>query len=159
MPMALAETIDSHHGSLLRALDEVEALIEAPTAGDELPTVVETVRRRLLAHELTAERFVVGPLRDLHLLDTDQLAALGDELDRLSADAVGLAGGKPDVAAVAALVRRVRAHIERKARAVVPAARSALADGRLSAVPRWYVEEIYGLQGGPGARPPEEWLG
>lgn len=159
MPMALAETIDSHHGSLLRALDEVEALVEAPTAGDEIPTAIETVRRRLLAHELTAERFVVGPLRDQHLLDAHQLAALGDELDRLSADAVGLAGGQPDAVAVTAFVRRVRGHIERKARAVVPAARSALADGRLSAVPRWYVEEIYGLQGGPGARPPEEWLG
>ena len=159
MPMALAETIDGHHGSLLRALDEVEALIEASTTGDELPTAIETVRRRLLAHELTAERFVVGPLRDLHLLDAGQLAALGDELELLSEDAIGLALGKPDGAAVAAFVRRVRAHIERKARAVVPTARSALADGRLPAVPRWYVEEIYGLQGGPGARPPEEWLG
>ncbi len=159
MPMALADTIDSHHGSLLRALDEVEALLEATKTGDELPTAIETVRRRLLAHELTAERFVVGPLRDLHLLDADQLAALGDELDLLSKDAVALALGKPDGAAVAAFVGRVRAHIERKAGAVVPAARSALADGRLSAVPRWYVEEIYELQGGPGARPPEEWLG
>jgi len=98
-------------------------------------------------------------LRDLHLLDAHQLAALGDELDRLSADAVGLAGGPPDSAAVATFLRRVRGHIERKAWAVVPAARSALADGRLPAVPRWYVEEIYGLQGGPGARPAEEWLG
>jgi len=159
MPMALAETIDSHHGSLLRVVDELETLIEAPTTGDELATAIETVRRRLLAHELTAERFVVGPLRHLHMLNADQLAALGEELDRLSEDAVGLACGTPNVAAVAAFVRRVRAHIERKARAVVPAARSALADGRLSAVPRWYVEEVYGLQGGPGARPPEEWLG
>ena len=109
----------------------------------------ETVRRKLLAHEFTVERFVVGPLRDLTVLDAGQLAALGDELDQLSQDAE----------AVAAFVRDVPTHIERKTRAVAPAARSALAEGRLSPVPRWYVEEVYGQQGDPGAHPPEEWLG
>jgi len=159
MPMALIETIESHHGGLLRALDEVEALVAAPTTTDGLAPAIEEVRRELLAHELTAERFVVGPLRHLHLLDAEQLATLADELARLSRDAAKLTCGKPDIAAVAAFVRHLRDHIERKARAVVPTARSALADGRLSPVPRWYVEEVYALQGGPAARWPEEWLG
>jgi hypothetical protein len=159
MPMALIETIDSLHGGLLQALDEVEALLAPPATPDELTAAIEEARRELLAHELTAERFVVGPLRHLHLLDAEQLAALGDELDRLSREAIGLTCGRPDVAAVRVFVRRVRDHIERKARAVVPTARSALADGRLSAAPRWYVEEVYGLRGGPVARWPEKWLG
>lgn len=157
--MTLIEMIDSHHGGLLPALDEVEALVAAPTAFDELAAAIEEARRELLAHELTTERFVVGPLRHLRLLDAQELATLRDELDRLSGDALELTCGRPDTAAVAAFLRRVRDHIERKARAVVPTARSALADGRLSAVPPWYVEEVYGLHGGPVARQPEEWLG
>jgi hypothetical protein len=159
MPMALIETIDSHHGGLLRALDAVEALVAAPTTPDELTAAIEEARRKLLAHEQTAERFVVGPLRHLHLLNADQLAVLEDELDRLSREAVRLTCGQPDVAAVAVFVRCVRDHIERKAQAIVPTACSALANGRLATVPRWYVEEVYAQQGGPGARPPEEWLG
>lgn len=159
MPKALVQTIDAHHRGLLRALDQVEALVVAPTTGHELAAAIEAVRRKFLAHELTAERFVVGPLRHLHLLDDRELDALGADLDQLSGDAVRLISGEPDAAAVAAFVRGVRDHIERKTRAIVPAARSAVAEGRLAAVPRWYVEEVYGRQGGPGARPPEEWLG
>jgi hypothetical protein len=159
MPMALAETIDIHHEDLLRTLDEAETLIEARAPGDALPRAVGTVRRRLLAHRLTAERFVVGPLRQLQLLDPHELADLDDELDHLTRDAVSLTSGRPDVTAVAAFLRRVRAHIERKARAVVPTARFALGDGRLTAVPGWRLDEFYGLQGGPSERRPEEWLG
>jgi len=159
MPRALVETIDSHHRHLLRALDRVEALLQAPTSGDELAAAIETVRRRLLAHERTAERFVVGPLRGLRLLEGGELDALRAELDQLSQDAVRLTEGEPDAEAVAAFVRDARRHIRRKTRAVAPAARAAAAAGRLSAVPRWYVEEVYGQQGEPGARPPEEWLG
>jgi hypothetical protein len=84
---------------------------------------------------------------------------LSDELDRIAFDAARLTSHAPDAGAVAAFVRATRDHIERKTRAVVPVARSALADRRLPAVPRWYVEEVYGQQGGPGAHPPEEWLG
>jgi hypothetical protein len=159
MPMALIETIDSHHGGLLRALDEVEALLAAPTNREELMAAIEEARRELLAHELTAERFVVGPPRHLRLLDARELAALGHERDRLSRDGVQLSCGQPELAAVAVFVRRAREHIERKARAVVPTARSALADGRLPAGPRWYAQEVYGLQGGPVEAWPEEWLG
>jgi hypothetical protein len=159
MPQVLVETIDSHHRELLRALDRVEALVRAPRSGDELATAIETVRRSLLAHELTAERFVVGPLRDSHLLVDGELDALRAELDQLSQDAVRLGNGEPAPEAVAAFVRDARRHIQRKTRAVAPAARAAAAAGRLSAVPRWYVEEVYGQQGDPGARPPEEWLG
>ncbi|MCG6922601.1 MAG: hypothetical protein LJF15_16165 [Acidobacteria bacterium] len=159
MPMALIETIDSHRGGLLRALDKVEALVGAPTTGDELVAAIETVRHKLLAHEVTAGRFVVGPLRHLHLLDDRELDALGDERDQLSQEAVRLVNGRPDARAVAAFVLAVRDHVERKALAVAPVARSALAEGRLSPVPRWYVEEVYAEQGDPEARPPEEWLG
>ncbi len=159
MPKALVETIDNHHRDLLRALDRVEALVRAPTTGNELAAAIETVRRRLLAHELTAERFVVGPLRDLHLLVDGELDGLGAELDQLSQDAVRLGSGEPDAEAVAAFVRDARNHIQRKTEAVAPAAHAAAAAGRLSAVPRWYVEEVYGQQGDPGTRPPEEWLG
>ena len=92
-------------------------------------------------------------------MDAHQLAALGDELDRLTRDAFGLTSGQPDIAAVAAFLRRVRDYVERKARAVVPTARAALADGRLPAVPAWFVDEVYGLQGGAVGHWPEEWLG
>ncbi len=159
MPKVLVETIDSHHRSLLRALDRVEGLLRAPASGDEVAAAIETVRRGLLAHELTAERFVVGPLRDLHLLVDGELDALGSELDHLSEEAVRLGNGEPEAEAVAAFVREVRDHIERKTRAVGPAAQAAAAEGRLTAVPRWYVEEVYGQQGDPEARPHEEWLG
>ena len=159
MPMTLIEIVDGHHGRLLRALGDIEALLTTPGSPRDLAGAIETLRRELLAHDLTAERFVVGPLRHQHLLDVGELAALGAELDQLSGDAVGLEVGEPDHAVVAGFVRRVRDHIERKARAVVPAARSAVAGGRLPAVPRWYVEEVYGQQGGPGERPAEEWLG
>jgi hypothetical protein len=159
MPMTLADAINDHHAELLRAVEQVEACLAARTTGDELTAAIETVRRGLLAHDLTAERFVVAPLRDLRLLDADRLAALEHEADRLSQDAIGLARGQPDRAAVAAFVRRIRAHVERKARTVVPAARSALAGGRLTPVPRWYVDEVYGLQGGGSESWAEEWLG
>jgi hypothetical protein len=159
MPTALIEAIDSHRGGLHRALDRVEALVGTPTAVDELVAAIETVRRKLLAHKSTSERLVVHPLRHLRLLDPAQLAVLGDELDQLSRDAVRLTSRTPDARAVAAFVIAVRDHIEREARAVVPAARSALADGRLSAVPRWYVEEVYGRQGDPEAHWADEWLG
>ena len=66
------------------------------------------MRRRLLAHDLTAERFVVGPLRHLHLLGADRLGALEEEAHRLSRDALVLARGEPDRAAVAAFVHRLR---------------------------------------------------
>jgi hypothetical protein len=157
--MTLIEAIDGHHRGLLRTLDKVEVRVTAPAPADELAAAIEAVRHKLLAHEVTAGRFVVGPLRHLHLLDDGELDELGDELDQLSQDAVRLSSGEPDAGAVAAFVRRIRDHIERMARAVEPAARSAVAEGRLSAVPRWYVEEVYWLQGGPGPRPPEEWLG
>jgi hypothetical protein len=157
--MALADTIESHHEGLIRALDEVEALVGLPTTPIELVAAIEGARRELLAHELTIERLVVAPLRDLHILDTRLLATLADELDDLSWDALWLTCGKPEAQAVLAFVGRVRAHIERKARTVVPAARSALAEGRLPAVPRWYVDEVYGLQGGRAGPGSEEWLG
>jgi hypothetical protein len=159
MPKALIETIDNHHGGLLRALDELEALVGGPTPGDEIAAAIGAVRRRLMAHELTAERFVVGPLRHLHLLDAGQLAALADELDQLVSDAASLTVAHPDPEAAIVFIRAARDHIDRKTRTVVPIARSALAQGRLPAVPAWYVEEVYGLQGSPGVRPPEEWLG
>ncbi|MCG6927189.1 MAG: hypothetical protein LJF30_18020 [Acidobacteria bacterium] len=159
MPEVLVEAIDSHHRALLRSLDQVDALAAAPSPAHELAAAIEAVRHSLLAHEVTAGRFVVGPLRHLHLLDEGQLDAFGDELEQLSEDAVRLASGEPDAAAVAAFVRRVRDHIGRKAGAVEPAVRSAVAEGRLSGVPRWYLDEVYEQQGGPGARPSEEWLG
>jgi hypothetical protein len=159
MPMALIETIDSQHGALLRALDEVDALVAAPTTAEQLAGAIEEARRELLAHALTAERFVVGPLRHLHLLDARQLAALAAELDGLSGDALRLACGPPDLAAAAVFVRGVREHVERKTQVIMPAARSALAEGRLSSVPGWYVEELYARQGGPAATWPEQWLG
>jgi hypothetical protein len=159
MPEILAEALGSHHRGLLRALDEVDALAAAPAPAAELAAAIEAVRHSLLAHEVTVGRFVVGPLRHLHLLDGQQQDALGNELDRLSEDAVRLTSGEPDAGAVVTFVRRVRDHMERKARAVGPAVRSAVAEGRLSAVPRWYLDEVYGQQGGPGARPSEEWLG
>jgi hypothetical protein len=159
MPMALADTMDSHHEGLLRALDDLEVLVATSAARDELIPAIEEARRELLAHELTAERLVVAPLRRLHVLDTRQLAVLADELNDLSWDALRLTCGKPEVRGVLSFVRRARAHIERKARTVVPAARSALAEGRLPAVPRWYVDEVYGLQGGRAGPGSEEWLG
>lgn len=159
MPMTLVETIDTHHRDLLRALDEVEALVAASAPADELGAAVEAVRHSLLAHEVTAERFVVAPLRRLHLLNSRELDALGDERDELSQDAVRLTTGEPDAGALAAFVRRVREHIVRKARAVEPAAHYAAAEGRLAAVPRWRIDEVYERQGGPGARRSEEWLG
>ena len=159
MPMTLVETIDNHHRDLLRALDEVEALVAAPAPVDELAAAVEAVRHSLLAHEVTAERFVVAPLRHLHLVNNRELDALRDERDQLSQDAVHLTGREPDAEAVTAFVRRVREHIGRKVRAVQPAARYAVAEGRLSAVPRWCIDEVYERQGGPGIRPSEEWLG
>ena len=159
MPKALVETIDSHHRNLLRALDRVEALVRTPTSRDQFAAAIEAVRRGLLGHELTAERFVVGPLCDLRLLVHGELDALGAELAHLSEEAVRLAVGAPDPEAIAAFLRDVRDHIERKTRAVGPAARAAAAAGRLPAVPRWYVEEVYAQHGDPDARPHEEWLG
>jgi hypothetical protein len=159
MPMTLIETIDSHHGALLRTLDEIEATVSSSTQDDALATAVDVLLRKLAAHEVTAERFVVGPLRHLRLLDAGRLAALADELAQLADDAAKLTSDKPDPDAVAAFVRAARAHIERKVQAILPAARSALADGRLAGAPAWYVEEVYGLQGGPAPPWPEEWLG
>jgi hypothetical protein len=159
MPKALVETIDGQHRGLLQALDRVEELARASSTGDELAGAIETARRELVAHELTAERFVIAPLRRLHLLKDGELDALGAELDRLSREAVRLEDGEPDAEAVAAFIRDARDHIERKTRAVGPTARAAARAGRLAAVPRWYVEEVYGHGGGPGGRPPEEWLG
>ena len=159
MPTALIEAIENHRGGLHRALDRVEALVGAPKAADELAAAIETVRRKLLAHESSSERLVVLPLRHLHLLDPGQLAELGDELDQLSRAAVRLSSGTPDARAVAAFVVAVREHIEREARSIVPTARSALAEGRLSAVPRRYVEEVYERQGDAEAHWAEEWLG
>jgi hypothetical protein len=159
MPTALADAIEEHHGDLRRAVERVEACLQAGTTGDELAAAVETVRRGLLAHDLTAERFVVGPLRHLHLLETDRLSALEQEAHHLSRDALVLIHGEPDRAAVAAFAQRLRDHIERKARIVVPTARAALASGRLESAPRWYVEEIYELQGGRPGSWAEEWLG
>ena len=159
MPRALVETIHAHHLGLLRALDEVERLVRASTTSRELTAAIEAVRRMLLAHELTAERFLVGPLRHQHLLDDRELDALRAEIDQLSEDAVRLSSGEPDAAAAAAFVRDARHHIGRRTRAIAPAARAAAAEGRLPAVPRWYVEEAYGQQGDLEARPPEEWLG
>ena len=158
MPRALIETIDSHHGALLRALDRIEALASSSPHDEALATALDGLRRKLVAHERTAERFVVGPLRHLRLLDARQLAALGAELERLVDDAARLTSGTPDAGAVDLFVQAARAHIERKVRAVVPAARAALAEGRLAAVSAWYFEEVYGLQGGPAPRWPEEWL-
>ena len=159
MPRALIETIDSHHGALLRALDRIEALASSSPHDEALATALDGLRRKLVAHERTAERFVVGPLRHLRLLDARQLAALGAELERLVDDGARLTSDTPAPSAVAAFVRAARAYIERKGQAVVPTARSALANGRLPDVPAWYVEEVYGLQGGPASRWPEEWLG
>jgi len=159
MPMTLIETIDSHHRGLLRALEQVEELASTPESAGELAAAIEAVRHSLLAHEVTAGQFLVGPLRHLRLLDDKQLDALGDELDQLSREAVRLASGEPDLGAITTFVLEARRHIERKARAVAAAARAAIAEGRLPAVPRWYVDEVYDQQGGPGARPPEEWLG
>lgn len=159
MPMILVETIDSHHRDLLRALGEVEELVAASAPADELAAAVEGVRHSLLAHEATAERFLVAPLRRLQLVNNRELDALGDERDRLSQDALQLTSGEPAAEALDAFVRRVREHIARKARAVEAAARYAVAERRLSAVPRWCIDEVYEGQGGPGTRPSEEWLG
>ena len=163
MPMTLVETIDLHHAALGRALDQIEALVSSSRHDDALATALDGLRRTLVAHELTTERFVVGPLRHLRLLDARQLAALGAELEQLADDAARLTltfeEDEPDPGAVTAFIRAARAYMERKGQVVVPAARSALANGRLPNVPAWYVEEVYGLQGGPAPRWPEEWLG
>jgi hypothetical protein len=157
--MALIGTIQSQHRRLFGALDTLEALAEAAAPEDELQGAVEAVRRTLVAHDATAERFVVGPLRILRLLDAEQLSTLRDELDDLNDESARLATAATDVEAVAHFARATRDHIERKARAVVPAARMALREGRLPAVPEWFVDEFYGLQGGPAEGWPEEWLG
>ena len=159
MPLTLGETIAGHHRGLLRALEKIEALVGTPGTDHDLAAAIETVRRKLLAHELTAERFVVGPLRRLHLLDERELGTLADERDQLSQDAVRLTSRRLDAGSVDAFVRGVRHHIEGRIRAVGPAARSAALEGRLPAVPLWYVEEVYGQHGDAGAHCPEEWLG
>jgi hypothetical protein len=157
--MALIGTIESQHGRLCGALDTLEALVEAAAPEDELRRAVAAVRRTLMAHEVTAERFVVGPLRILRLLDAEQLSALRDELDDLHDESARLATAAADAGAVAHFARATRDHIERKSRAIVPTARVALREGRLPAVPEWFVDEFYALQGGPAESWAEEWLG
>jgi hypothetical protein len=159
MPTPLVDAMEEHDGDLRRAVEWVDACLGAGKTPDELTAALETVRRRLFAHDVTAERFVVGPLRHLHVPEADRLCALEDEAHGLWRDALVLARGEPDRAAVAAFVRRLRDHIERQARIVVPTVRAALASGRLTPVPRWYVEEIYELQGGRSGSWAEEWLG
>jgi hypothetical protein len=159
MSTTLADAIEEHHGDLRRAVERVQACLGTRKTDAELTAAIETVRRRLLAHDVTAERFVVGPLRHLHLLGADRIYALEDEAHRLSRDALVLSRGAPNRAAVAAFVQRLEDHIERKARMVVPTARAALSSGCLPPVPRWYVEEIYELQGGRSGSWAEEWLG
>jgi hypothetical protein len=157
--MALIGTIESQHRRLFGALDSLEALAEAAAPEDELRRALEEVHRTLVAHEVTAEHFVVGPLRILRLLDTEQLSALRDELEDLSNESAQLATAVPDVETVAHFARATRDHVERKARAVVPAARAAVCERRLPAVPKWFVDDFYALQGGPVESWPEEWLG
>lgn len=159
MPMTLIERIGAHHEDLVAALEQLEVLARSSTPDVVLPAKLDALRHRLLAHELTTDRLVVGPLCRLRLLDAGEFDRLGDELTRLAERADGLSRSQPDAEAVRALVEAIRHHLERRARALDPAARSALAEGRLSRVPGWYVEDVYELHGGPVAHTPEEWLG
>jgi hypothetical protein len=157
--MPMIGSIESQHRGLLRALELLEGLAEVCRTRDELAHAVEELRRALLAHELTAERFILTPLRRLRRLDADAATALRAELDDLAADALRLATGDPDAGAVTDFAAATRKHIERQAELVVPVARDALAHGELPSVPAWCVDEAFWLRGGPAESWPEQWLG
>lgn len=153
--MALIQMIESERRELLERLDRLEALVETRAGRGETLSALEDVRRALLAHHRTEERFVVAPLRDQQLLDTEQLGSLHAELDDLTGDAARFLGQNPPPEVLAAFIGAVRAHVERQARVIVPVARGALDAGRLPAAPAWCVEEVYGQRG----TWPEQWLG
>ncbi len=152
--MPLVQMIERQHGELFGCLDRLEALVGTRACRDETLSALEDVRHALLAHERTAERFVVVPLSQQHLLDTGQLGSLRAEADDLAGEAARLLGQDPPPEVLAAFIEAARAHIEREARIIVPVARGALDAGRLHAVPAWCVEEVYG-----GGAWPEQWLG
>jgi hypothetical protein len=157
--MTMIGSIERQHRELLRSLERLEALVRARGSCEELAHAIEDVRREMLAHELTAERFIVGPLCRLHHLDANVARELRAELDDLAADALRLVTDDPGRRAIEDFVGAARRHIEHQARRIVPAAQDALARGELPAAPAWCVDEAFGPGGGPAVSWPEQWLG